>query len=203
MQSAQISLADQTHVTHGWRGICRSLGTGTPGNVCVEIAASTRKEVVLHKSGHGWLDVSLCAFSDFLFAGREDSPPVFSSGLTHDQVWNYSCRWVCLRSSHVRDARWCAASVLCSLTPAPSATSSAFTETAEGLQSAHASRSLFGAGIVGSTARAQNESETASLQPLPPPVAQVRGSKSQGLLAPRQHDDTIPVSVNEDVGITW
>ena len=139
----------------------------------------------------------------FLFAGREDSPPVFSSGLTHDQVWNYSCRWVCLRSSHVRDARWCAASVLCSLTPAPSATSSAFTETAEGLQSAHASRSLFGAGSVESTARAQNESETASLQPLPPPVAQVRGSKSQGLLAPRQHDDTIPVSVNEDVGITW
>ena len=143
-----------------------------------------------------------CPPSLTLDAGREDSPPVFSSGLTHDQVWNYSCRWVCLRSSHVRDARWYAASVLCSLTPAPSATSSAFTETAEGLQSAHASRSLFGAGSVESTARAQNESETASLQPLPPPVAQVRGSKSQGLLAPRQHD-TIPVSVNEDVGITW
>ena len=150
---------------------------------------------------------SRCApFLTLQHAGREDSPPVFSSGLTHDQVWNYSCRWVCLRSSHVRDARGYASSVLCSLaslTPAPSATRSAFTETAEGLQSAHASRSLFGAGSVESTARAQNESETASLQPLPPPVAQVRGSKSQGLLAPRQHDDTIPVSVNEDVGITW
>ena len=63
MQSAQISLVDQAHVADGWRGICRSLATGTRGNVCVEIAASTRKDVAFHESGHGWLDDSLSAFS--------------------------------------------------------------------------------------------------------------------------------------------